>query len=206
MHRYIIMLNSFERQLLNYVNTCPLFAVDVKMQGIWRFQEVFPCFVFFIFLFTVHVTLPCYFNPYFWTKETLSFLVPQLAETFIEDVWHRLEVDFRSGSHTLAFLHIQKTGGKEFAVHFQSLQKKWEPLCHLKKRITNYSSHLNSGNCVIDPPQSKEMWLVSETTYGWPCGVHPFLTDFKSCLPNFLKTILVRGIVLSTIWHLFAIQ
>ena len=150
-----------------------------------HFQEVFPCFVLFIFLFTV--TLPYYFNPYFWTKETFSFPVPQLAENFIEDVWHRLEVDFRSGNHTLAFLHIQKTGGKEFAIHFQSLQKKGEPLCHLKKRITNYRNRLNSGNCVIDPPQSKEMWLVSETTYGWPCGVHPFLTDFKSCLPNFFK-------------------
>ena len=158
------------------------------MQCSWYFKHnlnVFACFVFVIFLFTV--ALPYYLNPLFWRKETFSLPIPQLAENFIEDVWHRLEVDFRSGNHTLAFVHIQKTGGKEFAIHFQSLQRRGEPLCHLKKRMTHYLSRLYSASCVIDPPESQEMWLMSETTYGWACGVHPFLTDLKSCLPKYFE-------------------
>ena len=47
-----------------------------------------------------------------------SLPIPE-AETVVGD-----EVDSRPGNTTLAIIHIQKTGGKEFAIYFQNLQRK----------------------------------------------------------------------------------
>ena len=138
--------------------------------------------VFVIVLLTVtlsnYVTI---FNPYVVTETTRLLPIPE-AEIFVGDMWPRLEVDFRSGNNTFVFFHIQKTGGKEFAIYFQSLQRGGESLCQIRN-ISNYRNRIRSGKCYIDQPTSKEMWLVSETTFGWPCGVHPLLMEVKSCLP-----------------------
>ena len=139
--------------------------------------------VFFIVLLTVILSLYVdRFNPYLVTN---SIPLPE-AETVVGDVWHRLEIDFRSSNNNiiLAFVHIQKTGGKSLVKSFLSVQKRGNPLCYMKRNITNDHNYLNSGRCYIDLPKSKEMWFVSETTYGWPCGVHPLLLGLKSCLPK----------------------
>ena len=147
--------------------------------------QVFAWCVFFIVLLTM--TLSYYvaiFNPYIVTEYTRTLPIPE-SKTIVGDVWPRLEVDFRSGNITFVFLHIQKTGGKEFAIHFQNLRRRgeYEPLCRMKRNITNYNARLASAMCLIGLPQSHEMWLVSETTYGWLCGVHPSLVEMRSCLP-----------------------
>ena len=143
--------------------------------------------VFFIVLLTV--TLSNYvdiFNPYIVTESTRILPIPQ-AEIIVGDVWPRFEVDFRSGNNTFVFFHIQKTGGKEFAIYFQTLQRGGESLCQIRN-ITNYRNRIRSGKCFINRPNSKEMWLISETTFGWPCGLHPLLMEVKSCLPTVVES------------------
>ena len=145
--------------------------------------QVFAWSVFFIVLLTVILSLYVdRFNPFIGTN-----LIPfPEAETVVGDVWDRLEIDFRSGKNNiiLAFVHIQKTGGKSLVKSFLSVQKRGNPLCYMIRNITNDHNYMNSGRCYIDLPKSKEMWFVSETTYGWPCGAHPLLLGLKSCLPK----------------------
>ena len=142
--------------------------------------------VFFIVLLTVTVlNYFDIFNPYVVTETTRILPIPQ-AEIIVEHVWPRLEVNFRSGNNTLAIIHIQKTGGKEFAIHFQKLQRKGKSVCEVRN-VIDYKHRGKSGKCYINLPKSHEMWLVSETTYGWLCGVHPFLMELKSCLPKYLE-------------------
>ena len=126
------------------------------------------------------------FNPYVITKSTPALPIPEAAEFETVVAYDVLEVDFRSGNNTLAIIHIQKTGGKEFAIYFQKLQRKGKSVCEVRN-VTDYRHRHRSGKCYIDLPKSHEMWLVSETTYGWVCGVHPFLMELKSCLPMYLE-------------------
>ena len=165
-----------------------LYTSSGGMKAVTGKAQVFVWCVFLIVLITIALSVyVSRFNPYVVTEDTRSSPIPEAETDVVGDVWHPLKVDFRSGKYTFAFVHIQKTGGREFAIHFQNIQKRGEPLCRIKRNITNYQNYLGSGVCPIDLPASKEMWLVSETTYGWPCGVHPFLIDWKSCLPNLFE-------------------
>ena len=98
----------------------------------------------------------------------------------------------------LVYIHIQKTGGSYFLQHVVSMKNKSRSLCHqpnpgLKKKLKKkkdivicpitetYTSRVSHGRTI--PP---EMWLASEKTYGWVCGLHPFLIEMKSCLSEYL--------------------
>ena len=151
-------------------------------------MQTFGWYVLSIILLTVAIVYVTIFNPYVITKSTRVLPIPE-AQAEFETVFklesQRIE-DYRSGNNTLAIIHIQKTGGKEFAMYFQNIKTKGKSVCEVRN-ITSRPNRIRSGKCYINLPKSREMWLVSETTYGWPCGVHPFLIELKSCLPLYLE-------------------
>lgn len=106
--------------------------------------------------------------------------------------------DLKSGRHTLVYIHIQKTGGSHFLSRLVSATNGSEPLCYkptqevkkrLKKKRDIYFCPITSSS----HPKSlyikhvPEMWIVSEKTYGWVCGLHAFLMEMKSCVGRYLE-------------------
>ena len=108
--------------------------------------------------------------------------------------WSPLEFDFTSGEHIIVYIHIQKTGGSEFLAHITTSKSlEGRQLCKapsekikiaLKKRRDFMICPLVRTSSLSIP--LPEMWLASEKTYGWVCGVHPFLQEMYNCLPNYL--------------------
>ena len=99
-------------------------------------------------------------------------------------------VNVSSGKDVLVFIHIQKTGGSSFLARLTTAEAlDGRPLCAppnslLKKGLNKKKDFAvcplkRSG---FESSELPEMWLASERTYGWVCGVHPFLFEMKSCL------------------------
>ena len=96
------------------------------------------------------------------------------------------------GRDSLVFIHIPKTGGSNFLRHLVTLERETaEPLCiesiatqsRKKERVSQrafcpkqrgfgYDTSMKTGN----------PWLISEKTLGWYCGLHPFYSEYKSCI------------------------
>lgn len=127
---------------------------------------------------------------------TLALGMPLAA---VSDVWQPLDLDLRSSRDVLAFIHIQKTGGSSFLSHLVTARHRqtrlrlcYPPSDYLKKRVRKKREFLV---CSLQPPRRSkttvlglpEMWLVSEKTYGWICGLHPFLSEMQNCLPAFIN-------------------
>jgi hypothetical protein len=112
-------------------------------------------------------------------------------------LWPSLQIDFDTGSDVLVFVHIQKTGGSKFLSYMVTSTKNGRPLCHrmtdiqkIKMKIKRKLVLCPITSLKINPQAIEympEMWLISEKTYGWICGLHPFLTEYKHCAPNFFK-------------------
>ena len=85
----------------------------------------------------------------------------------------------------VVFFHIQKTGGKTFLSHLLTSITIMEnvTMCKGINGHSHYSCPLEKQNSIAS---KTENWLASEKTYGWMCGVHPFLSEIKSCLNQFL--------------------
>lgn len=105
-----------------------------------------------------------------------------------------LQINLSSGNDILVYIHIQKTGGSHFLSHLVSATNGSRPLCYkpnpelkrkLKKKRDIVFCPISPSVGVID--QVPEMWLVSEKTYGWVCGLHAFLMEMKQCVGPFLQ-------------------
>ena len=99
----------------------------------------------------------------------------------------------------LIFLHIQKTSGKYFLFKVLSQIKDGQPMCYKQAKKVIYSNFSNRVGQFICPLNEHllqtdrriiykyknlpPMWLYSERTYGWSCGVHAFYTKLKNCVP-----------------------
>lgn len=105
-------------------------------------------------------------------------------------------IDLTSGRDILVFIHVQKTGGSSFLSHLTTIRTNEgielcsEPNEQLKNALRRKKPfmvcplvHHNRQPELVLP----EMWLASERTYGWWCGVHPFLFEMKSCLDSKLR-------------------
>lgn len=117
----------------------------------------------------------------------------------VADEWPALDLDFESNRDVLAFIHVQKTGGSDFLSHLVTARHKqtglrlcYPPSEYLRKRVRKKREFLVCS--LKAPKRSKtttlalpEMWLVSEKTFGWVCGLHPFLSEMQTCLPPFLR-------------------
>jgi hypothetical protein len=96
----------------------------------------------------------------------------------------------------MVFLHIQKTGGTEFGRHLLFLDV-GKP-CLIPGAIGGDSPRtagrkvkLGRGSKCYRPGQhnlsSKETWLFSRYTIGWPCGVHADWTELHECVEKTLE-------------------
>ena len=106
--------------------------------------------------------------------------------------------DLKSGRHVLVYIHIQKTGGSHFMRRIVTATTPGgEPLCYrptedikkkLKKKRDIYFCPISSAT-QSEPPHDHvpEMWIVSEKTYGWVCGLHAFYTEMKTCVGRYLR-------------------
>ena len=107
------------------------------------------------------------------------------------------ESEFKKG--ILIFLHIQKTSGKYFLLKVLSQVKNGQLKCYKQaKNVINSESsnwvgqficplneHLLQSNRtkMYNYSSLPPMWLYSERTYAWPCGIHAFYTQLKKCVP-----------------------
>lgn len=88
---------------------------------------------------------------------------------------------------TLVFIHIQKTGGSNYARHLVTLRKNGLKLCNSsgrkrRKKVVGYS---NRSQCPRDWKfPDGEPWFIAEKTLGWVCGLHASYTEFRSCFPT----------------------
>ena len=91
---------------------------------------------------------------------------------------------------SLVFIHIQKTGGSDFLQHLVTVEKDGVPLClprpetessaSSKKKYKSHCSHPGGAS----RPNTDLPWLISEKTLGWYCGLHPFYSEYQSCISH----------------------
>ena len=99
-----------------------------------------------------------------------------------------------SGNDIMVFIHVQKTGGSSFLAHLTTAQThEGHPLCAPPNPMLRNSLNRKKDFAVCPLKKSEfesselpEMWLASERTYGWICGVHPFIFEMQSCLNAYI--------------------
>jgi hypothetical protein len=96
--------------------------------------------------------------------------------------------------HAIVFFHIQKTRGTYFdqailenLQYYSASQKIWKKACHdVMVRVpskTSRSRLTKKFECKRWTGKN-ESWYFSEhiNGWGWKCGLHPDLTDLRSCM------------------------
>ena len=115
----------------------------------------------------------------------------------------RIKID--PNRHVMVFFHMQKTSGTYFDQAFledvyvyNSAIKFWQNGCYsvlrpyktqqLKPTIKNKTVLVRKFECKRGHG-SNELWYFSENIagWGWPCGLHPSLTDLKLCVESKFK-------------------
>lgn len=94
------------------------------------------------------------------------------------------------GRDSLIFIHIQKTAGSEFLRHLVTVERDHRPLCLPESTAAATSVKRKKERSVCPRPTRIESarpngdwpWLISEKTLGWYCGLHPFYSEYKSCI------------------------
>lgn len=88
-----------------------------------------------------------------------------------------------NGRDALVFIHIPKTGGSAFLRHLVTLKGVDGPLC------TDIITQPGKKDRVLCPRHKgvrtlngSNPWLIAEKTLGWYCGLHPFYSEYKSCI------------------------
>ena len=123
----------------------------------------------------------------------ISAIQPRRNEVlYSESEW---STPIQMNEHTiLVYIHIQKTGGSHFLAHLVSSTRNDKPLC--SRPSLKYKNKLKRKRDIVvcpihsfseDDNQLPEMWLASEKTYGWVCGLHPFLMEMKDCIPVYYR-------------------
>jgi hypothetical protein len=102
----------------------------------------------------------------------------------------------------LVFYHIQKTSGISFdksilegLLIYDTSDLSWKKACFSKmfpveKRRDGKTVYQNSFLCDRDGLDNvNNSWYLSWNVvgWGWPCGLHPDLSDFQTCIKNRLK-------------------
>lgn len=87
-----------------------------------------------------------------------------------------------TGSDTLVFLHIQKSGGSYFLQKFYSLNVGEPCQVRTKRKL------LKEFSWCPRPKDShfNDTWIFSTKTFGWVCGVHPTWTELNACVPSLM--------------------
>ena len=105
-------------------------------------------------------------------------------------------VNANASRQIIVFIHIQKTGGSSFLAHLtSSMTVDGAPMCTTPsewlKNVLNRKKDFVicplERNDLANFKDLPEMWLASERTYGWICGVHPFMFEMTPCLRHYLN-------------------
>ena len=93
------------------------------------------------------------------------------------------------GRDTLVFLHIPKTGGSDFLRHLVTLMRDGEPLCSFSQLKQKKNGKKERAYCprsglvkAVPTTPLQDPWFVAEKTIGWHCGLHPFYSEYLSCI------------------------
>lgn len=91
------------------------------------------------------------------------------------------------GRDSLVFIHIPKTGGSNFLSHLVTLERDNEPLCFDSESPTHHGQKKVRSFCPRHSDRGHDStgsmpWLISEKTLGWHCGLHPFYSEYRSCI------------------------
>lgn len=93
------------------------------------------------------------------------------------------------------FIHIPKTGGSDFLRHLVTLERDGEPLCSIppgqkeERKVKKERAFCPRVRGAKYDPEKKpgDPWLVAEKTIGWHCGLHPFYSEYRSCVASEAK-------------------
>lgn len=95
---------------------------------------------------------------------------------------------------SLVFIHIPKTGGSEFIRHLvtlklenKSLCSKFDPTISTKRKRERAFCPTHAAIGQQYDIDDRRPWLISEKTLGWFCGLHPFYSEYKSCISSEAK-------------------
>jgi hypothetical protein len=148
-------------------------------------------FIFNITIFIIHLS--------FWTAtpDTFTYTPRKRNIPLPKPIISNTSRVFDPRNHTLVFFHIQKTSGTNFDLdlleHMQVYDmstRAWRRSCIYlhnsakNTRKTEITSEI-SYQCAKSPPVDNETWIVSgvrASGFGWQCGLHPDLSDLRSCL------------------------
>jgi hypothetical protein len=95
------------------------------------------------------------------------------------------------GRDSLVFIHIQKTGGSDLLRHLVTVERDHHPLCLPESAASSTPIKRKKERSLCPRPGRAESatrprdwwpWLISEKTLGWYCGLHPFYSEYKSCI------------------------
>ena len=98
------------------------------------------------------------------------------------------------GRDSLVFIHIPKTGGSDFLRHLVTVERDGVPLClsdAANSTSSSQSARRRKDRAVCLRPRGTSEypggsrggpWLISEKTLGWYCGLHPFYSEYESCI------------------------
>jgi len=88
-----------------------------------------------------------------------------------------------SGTDTLVFLHIQKTGGTTLGRRFVDdiVHHKCTKIKHKKRSYCPRPLVKSTSLSAIQPSQSST-WIFSRYSTGWVCGLHADWTELKPCV------------------------
>jgi hypothetical protein len=113
------------------------------------------------------------------------------------------QVVFDRSKDWIVLYHVQKTGGTRFdqdlmknLLIFNETARKFENMCPsipIKQRngqIFKYYKPTSPPKCHRpNTPNNESYYLSWHSDLGWRCGLHPELSDFRSCVyKNYTKT------------------
>lgn len=121
----------------------------------------------------------CALSPGSPTRQYKSQLDAYLVGKYLHEEFNKNDLDRNyafdaNGREVIVFLHIQKTGGTTFGKH-------------LVKDL-NIPCECFSGRKRCDcENNSRQTWLFSRYSVGWPCGLHADWTELQNCADSVLQ-------------------
>lgn len=91
------------------------------------------------------------------------------------------------GRDSLVFIHIPKTGGSDFLRHLVTVRQDgrrlcWEESANATEAVKRKKDRSFCPRPGLTSRVNHDQWLISEKTLGWLCGLHPFYSEYKSCI------------------------
>ena len=156
------------------------------------------------------------------TEKSTSYV--RLASHWNETIGSQIE--FNPKLDTLAFIHIQKTGGSNFDRNIiknllvkEDEKSGWQKACHFRASYLKQQKTIRPGKSKLskfkkftclrgssgsigdenNDESSSQNWYFSRQVFGWICGLHADYSELKQCVPKFYKDLDANRIYFYTI-------